>query len=74
MEFIELTVYDPYNAIQVSWMPDYEKVYIRADLIESIKSCETHSSILVVNEGVARSYLVKETPEEVFDTIKDVTE
>ncbi|GEM04510.1 hypothetical protein HMI01_14980 [Halolactibacillus miurensis] len=73
MRFVILNSYNLYKPAGLTLSPKYEKVYIRADLIESIKSCETHSSILVVNEGVARSYLVKETPEEVFDTIKDVT-
>jgi uncharacterized protein YlzI (FlbEa/FlbD family) len=74
MEFIELNVYDPYNAMQISWMPDYEKVYIRPDLIESIKSCKTHSSILTINEDNGKVYLVKESPEEIIKLIKTESE
>ena len=72
MEFIELNVYDPYNAMQISWMPDYEKVYIRHDLIESIKSCETHSSISTRNKDGKNVYLVKESPEEIIRLIKEM--
>jgi uncharacterized protein YlzI (FlbEa/FlbD family) len=72
MEFIELNVYDPYNAMQISWMPDYEKVYIRPDLIESIKSCKTYSSILTINENNVKVYLVKESPEEIIKMIEEM--
>ena len=72
MEFITLTVYNLYNAMQISWMPDYEKVYIRPDLIESIKSCKTYSSILTINEYNVKVYLVKESPEEIIRLIKEM--
>jgi len=74
MEFITLTVYNLYNTMQLSLMPTYEKVYIRHDLIESIKSCETHSSISTRNEDGKKVYLVKETPEEIIKLIKEMTE
>ena len=74
MEFITLTVYNLYNTMQLSLMPTYEKVYSRHDLIESIKSCETHSSISTRNEDGKKVYLVKETPEEIIKLIKEMTE
>ena len=68
--FIKLTTYIP--SIQVSFGPDYEVIYIKADSIESIECCETHSAVHVKNDANEKYYLVKETPEEIIKMIEEM--